>query len=376
MLITIITFIIILSILILAHEIGHFFVAKKMGMKIEEFGLGYPPRVYGVKKGGVVYSLNLIPFGGFVKILGEENEDKAKEDPRSFQNRPWSARALTISAGVLMNFALAVVLLSIGFNIGIPAILDEKVLAETSTRIKNKEVIISYVNKGSPAEKVGLQVRDTIIAIDGEKANNISEIIEKIKERQGAEISLEIKRRKTNLTKKITPRTDPPEGEGALGVGLAKIGIVSYPWYLALWKGAEATFFTFLAILTGFWQLIKGVFIPQAVPLEVAGPVGIAVLTGRAIDQGWIYVLQLTAILSINLGIINFFPIPALDGGRFFFLLLEKIRKGKKVNVNLETLAHQVGFYALIILLAFVTFRDIFKWKEKFWNAIERIVGG
>jgi regulator of sigma E protease len=365
---TIVIFILILGLLIFVHEFGHFIVAKRKNLKVLEFGFGFPPRLFSIKRGETIYSINLIPIGGFVKILGEEGE--ARSDPRSFASQSIRTRSLILSAGVLMNLLLAMVLLSIGFKIGLPQVIDS-----VEGKIRDVKIQIAFVAQNSPAEKAGLSLGDEIITVDGEKLDKVELIQERIKEKAGKEIKLEIKRGAEILEKKITPRENPPEGEGALGVGLVKTGVVSYPIFQAVIRGISSTFSIIAAIFIAFYEIIKNLIIGKPVTAELTGPVGIAVMTAHVARMGFVYILQFTAILSINLGIINILPFPALDGGRILFLVIEKIRR-KKISQKVENLIHTIGFAFLILLMLLVTFRDIFRFKEIFINLWKKIVGG
>ncbi len=373
MLLTIIVFILILGLLIFVHELGHFLLAKRLGMKVEEFGFGFPPRIFGIKKGETIYSLNWIPIGGFVKILGEDNEKEGKKDPKSFSSKPIWQRAVVLSFGVLMNFILAIIILSIGFSIGLPQILDPD-LIKSNVNIWNKRIMIAYVVKDSPANKMGLQIGDQIISIDGRKFIELDEFSQEIKSKAGSKINLEIKKGDQILQKEIIPRKYPPKEQGAMGVELAQVGTVAYPWYKAVVEGTRATWYTIEAIFVGLYKLVKTLVGPTKVALEIAGPVGIAALTGRVIEEGWIYVLQFVALLSINLGIINILPFPALDGGRLVFLGVEKIR-GKKVNPKIENWTNQIGMMLLITLMIFITFRDVMRFKGSIINVFQRLGG-
>jgi regulator of sigma E protease len=365
MLLTIVVFILILGLLIFVHEFGHFIVAKRKGLKVLEFGFGFPPRLFGIKRGETTYSINLIPIGGFVKILGEEGG--AESDPRSFASQPIRTRALILAAGVLMNFLLAMVLLGIGFKIGLPQVIDS-----TDGKVRDEKIQIVYVSKDSPAEKSGLTLGDQIVSINGDKLDTVETMQNKIKEKAGDEIKLEVKRGDKFLEIKITPRENPPEKEGALGVGLVKTGIVSYPLWQAIWKGIIVTISMIGTIFVAFYEIIKNLIVSKPVTAELAGPVGIAVITGQVTKMGFVYVLQFAAVLSINLGIINILPFPALDGGRILFLVIEKIR-GKKVSQKVENLIHTIGFALLILLMIFVTFRDIFRFRDVFTRIWEKI---
>lgn len=347
--IALIIFILILGILILAHEWGHFIVAKKSGLTVEEFGFGFPPRIFSWKIKETLYSVNLLPLGGFVKILGENGGEVSS--PKSFSSKPTGTRSLIVAAGVTMNFLLGILLLIIGFYIGLPQILDK----ENEVLAENVQIQIIAINHNSPAEKANLKLGDSI-----EGFEEISILQNFINQNNGKEINLKIKRGQENLEIKTTPRINPPEGEGALGIALAKTGIVSYPWHQSVWLGIKSSFIVTWEIIKGFFELIKNLLTAGKVPQEVAGPVGIAVLAGQAVNLGFIYLLQLVALISLNLAVLNLIPFPALDGGRLLFLGIEKI-KGSKVNPKIENAIHSVGMILLLTLVALITYRDILK---------------
>lgn len=367
MLTTLIIFILIIGLLIFVHEFGHFISAKKAGLLVEEFGFGFPPRLFGIKRGETVYSINLIPLGGFVKILGENGEDK--DNPKSFASKPVWVRAVILTAGVAMNFLLTVLLLSIGFKIGLPQVIDSQ-----GGEVREEKIQVAFVNKNSPAQEIGINIGDEILEINGQPEDTPEKVQKIIKENRGQEIVLEIKRGDKVMEKRVTPRENPPEDEGPLGIAIVKTGIVAYPWYTAIWKGVVSTFSLTLAIIFAFYTIIKNLILGLPTMAEFAGPVGIAVMTGRVAKMGFSYLLQFVALLSINLAIINILPFPALDGGRLFFLVIEKIRN-KKVSQKVENFVHMIGFALLIGLMIFVTFRDVARFKDVFINLWRRIIG-
>ena len=347
--ITLLIFILILGILVLVHEWGHFIVAKKSGLTVEEFGFGFPPKIFSWKSGETTYSINILPLGGFVKILGEN--DGETNNPKSFASKSIGMRSLITTAGVAMNFALGTLLLIIGFNIGLPQVLNK----ENEALAKNIQIQIIAINRNSPAERADLKLGDSI-----EDFKEISIFQDFISKNKGKEISLKIKRGVDNLEIKTVPRINPPEGEGALGIALAKTGLVSYPWYKSVWLGIQSAFIITWEIIKGFFELIKNLLTNGKIPQEVAGPVGIAVLAGRATALGFIYLLQLVALISLNLAVLNLIPFPALDGGRLLFLSIEKI-KGSKVNPKIENAIHSIGIILLLFLAVLITYRDILK---------------
>ncbi len=365
--IAVLLFVAILAILILVHEFGHFFVAKRSGARVEEFGIGFPPRVLAWKKGETAYSLNLFPIGGFVKIYGEDGEKK--DDPRSFASKSIGMRAFIVVAGVLMNIALAIVLFSAGHSLGLPQVLDDDQGGSTGSpqgaRVKNITVRIVSIAKGSPAEVAEVQIGDVIWALKSadaarEDIENIKAVQEFIGRFKGEKIALFLKRGNEIIEKNIVPRANPPEGEGALGIAMARIGVVSYPFYLAPLKGVESTALFAWGTIKAFGEIVADFLTSGQVSEGLAGPIGIAVMSGEAQKMGFLFLLQFVALISINLAIINVLPFPALDGGRLLFLLIEKI-KGSPVRQKYEKIAHTVGFALLILLMILITFRDIGK---------------
>lgn len=352
---TILAFIIILGLLVFVHELGHFLVAKRIGIRVEEFGFGFPPRLFGIKRGETIYSINLIPLGGFVKIFGEDGQ--AKRDKYSFAAKKIWQRAGVLLAGVTMNVVLAVVLLSWGYMIGLPWAIDDSQTAD------NAEVQITQIAIGSPAEQAGIRIGDIILGASAQsgqlsgadKVINVQNFIDKNK---GQEVVILIKRGQTEWQIKITPRVSPPQGEGAMGVGLARVANISFPWWRAIYEGAKETFGLIWLIISSIGYLIWQFFASGRTPGGVIGPVGIFSITGQAAQMGFIYLLQLTALLSVNLAIVNALPFPALDGGRVLFLIIEKI-KGSPVSETVEKAIHTAGFVLLTLLMIVITFKDI-----------------
>lgn len=354
---TAIIFIIVIGVLVLVHEFGHFIFAKRAGMKVEEFGFGFPPRIAGFKKGETIYSINWIPFGGFVKILGEDGDERG---PGTFSGAGFWNRFLVLVAGVVMNFLLAAVLLmivnSLGLRIG---------LADNQANLaKDVEVQIVSVSSGSPADTAGLEPLDALagyiqngqtIAFDS--AASVQDVV---MAHEGQPITLEIKRGSEILDKTVTPRVNPPEGQGALGISLTLTGVVYYPWYQAIWRGISDAAFLSVATVQGYYSLLKTLFIHGKLIADVSGPIGIATLTGQAARVGWNYLLQFVAMISINLAILNIIPFPALDGGRVLILIIEKA-KGSPVPKTAEMLINTIGFYILVALMILITYRDIAK---------------
>lgn len=357
----IILFIAILALLILAHEFGHFIVAKLSGTKVEEFGLGFPPRIFGVKKGETIYSINWIPFGGFVKIFGE---DSTKTEPRSFASKPVYIRAAMLAAGVFFNLLLAWLLLSIVYSAGAPT--------QVEAGTPGSYVTILETQIGTPAEKAGLMPGDKMIRLSfyqvggGEEVLDIQEVgavQDFIKRHSGQEIIIEYLRGKENFSVNVVPTVDPPEGIGSLGILMGNIGIVSLPLHKAVWEGLKDTLFLLVLIVQAFWGLFVGLFSGASMTAQIMGPVGIVGMAGTVAQFGFVYVLQFTALLSVHLVILNLIPFPALDGGRLLFLFIEAI-KGSPVSQKITGFLNTAGFLILVVLMVLVTYRDIVKLFE------------
>ncbi len=367
--VTIVVFVVILGLLIFVHELGHFLAAKLLGVRVEEFGFGFPPRIFGIKKGETDYTLNWIPIGGFVKMTGQsdfevEDQEKIKDDEKSFlKKKPWK-RAIILSAGVGMNFALAAILLSIGFMIGLPSSVDQDLPA--GAKISDEQIQILVSQEDSPAKEAGLDSGDAILKIDEMVPKSVEDVQNYVAEHKGEEISIEIKRGEEIFSENLTLRAEYPEDDGPMGISLAETAKVSYPWYQAIWEGIKATGRLTVQIVIAFGKLIGAMISSGQVSGEVAGPVGIAVLTGQVTQLGFAYILNFTALLSINLAIINILPFPALDGGHLLFLGIEKIR-GKKSSkqAKIENIIHLVGFALLIALIVAITYRDVVKYFFK-----------
>ena len=368
-LLAVVIFIFILGLLVFVHELGHFVMAKRAGMKVEEFGFGFPPRMFGIQRGETVYSINWIPLGGFVKILGEEG---ASDDPRSFANGSFGNRLVVLLAGVTMNFILGWFLLFLGFAVvGTPMEIAGGVDIGNA-RLSEEKITIIAVESGSPAEHAGFKHGDVVLSVDGKKFSDISEMIVYTKSHTGQKVTYELKRGDQVLYRDVNPRENPPEGSGPVGFAPAKIANATYPLPEALELSARSFVSKTLGIFAAFGRLFQKLFSTGQVIEGLSGPVGIAVLTQDFFRLGLVYLVQFAAILSINLAIINAVPFPALDGGRVLFLVIEKIRGQKSKKV--EQLANAVGFILLILLMALVTFRDIGKFSDEFKRLFERIL--
>jgi len=368
--ITFLIFIAVIGVLVLVHEWGHFIVARRSGMKVEEFGFGFPPRLFGIKKGETIYSINWIPFGGFVKILGEDGG--SRDNPRSFGAKPISARLKVIIAGVVMNFLFAILLLILGNFFGLRIGLFDQ---EMIDKARDKKIQIIQVVPESPAEKAGLSVLDEIIGFK-EKAgeffysdpvtvytSTIEEVQKFTLDHAGQTVIMVLRRGSGEdglVDAEVITRANPPQGEGSMGIAMALTGVVSYPWYEAIWRGGYDTMTLAYNIVYSYGLLFKTLFTDGKLMGEVSGPVGIATITGQAARVGFSYLMQFVALISVNLAVLNIVPFPALDGGRTLFLLIEKI-KGSPINKKIEASLNSVGFALLVTLMIYVTIKDISK---------------
>ncbi len=362
LLITFIAFAFILGLLIFIHELGHFLTAKRSGIKVEEFAFGFPPRLFAIKKGDTEYALNLLPFGGYVKMLGEDDDATVseKKSSRSFAHQDGWIRARVVVAGVVMNILFAWVLMSLGFMIGTTPPVS-KPEAIPHAKISSK-TIVTMIKAGSAAEKAGLKTADQITTLNDQSITTAQQAADYVKSQPGKPITMTIVRngQELKLSGQLGEVVSPTEGP--LGAGLADDQKVRLPiWWApiyAVWETLKAFGMIFVGILGFFKQL----FAARQIPAEAAGPVGIFYLTGDIIHLGLAAVLNFMTILSLNLAAINILPIPALDGGRLLFILLEKLNRGKKVlNQQIENWAHMIGFALLIILILVITYHDILR---------------
>lgn len=348
-------FILVLAVLVLVHEWGHFFVARKAGITVEEFGFGFPPRIRAWKTKVTTFTLNWLPLGGFVKLKGEDGSDVADEDSYAYKG-PWT-RAAVVVAGVVMNFLLAVVLFSVGFMVGAPGVVSPNI-SETAI-VENVHTDVVSVLDDSPAALAGLEAGDRLVSIhdlDASAENLVS--VSEFNFERGSSFGLVVDREGDELSFSVAPRMLEEIGKPGIGVGLIETGMVSYPPGEAIVQGAIKTGVFGKSVVVGLYDLIKGLIVGKGVSGDVAGPVGIAVITGEVAELGYRHMIQFIAILSVNLGVLNLIPFPALDGGRLLFIGIELLR-GKPVNPKSEQLAHIVGFALLMLLIVVVTVKDV-----------------
>lgn len=365
---TIIIFIIILGLLVLVHELGHFLAAKKAGVRVEEFGFGYPPRALIIgRKWGTIFSLNWIPFGGFVKIFGENYEEAESEgspNPKtqtlSFVEISKKSQALILVAGVIFNLLFAWLLFSLGFLIGLPTPVEN----DFGGTVANPALTIIEVLPGSPADLAGLKSGDKIQSIYTSKGETMgtldsAEVATLISQSEG-EVQLMVLRGSKPLSFSTFPEDGLVNGKKAIGISMDMVGTLTLPLHQAFYEGGKTTYRLTQLTIAGLADLLVDAIRGRADTASVTGPVGIVGLVGDASRLGFTYLITFTALISINLAIINLVPFPALDGGRLLFVAIEALTR-RPINKNFAQVTNTVGFAILIGLMVFVTYRDILK---------------
>jgi len=341
MLLTIVVFLALLILLILTHELGHFAAAKMSKVKVEEFGLGLPPRIWGFKYDETIYSINAIPFGGFTRLLGEEDPTT----PGSLASKSIGARIFVLSAGSLLNILLPIVLFTISFMIPHDVTVEK--------------VLIKEVAVGSPAQAAGIEAGDRIVEINGHRVKNRGDLSYQIQLNLGNDTAMVIEKPDTNQkVVSVTPRWVPPQGQGATGVVLTSSDSTSVVESMPFWQALPASVTHSWEILVLFKNEAMSWFVRSTTP-QLAGPIAIAQLTGEVIKAGISPLLEFAALISINLGIFNLLPIPGLDGGRLIFVLLEWARRGKRISPQKEGMVHMIGFLAMMVLILVISYFDV-----------------
>lgn len=364
---SIIIFFVILLVLVMVHEFGHFFTAKRFGIRVDEFGFGFPPKLFGKKYGETEYSFNALPFGGFVKIFGENPEaEQARygagpDEPdfsRALFNKPKWQQAVVLFAGVFANFLLAWLLFSFAFMSGLPMSAGGEV-----KNLKDVRLTVVSVIKDSPAETAGFVPGDKILALRSAGTEleeiNPETVRSFIVARPDEEMEIEY----VNLEKQIQSVKLKPlvsDGVPMIGIAMDMVGVAKLAVLPAFSAGMKLTVSLTAAIAKGLFTLIFEALQGRGSLSGVTGPVGLVGIVGTAYQFGFTYLLSFTALISINLAVLNLIPFPALDGGRLFFLLIEKI-KGSRINPKIANAANTVGFALLIILMLAVTYQDIVK---------------
>jgi regulator of sigma E protease len=361
---SLIIFFAVLALLVLSHELGHFLAAKRAGIRVDEFGFGFPPRLWSWRRGETAYSINLIPFGGFVKIFGENGVGEETIDlNRNFSVKPKWVQAIVLAAGVTFNILLAWILISIGLMFGLPASPD---LIKPGEQAIESSLVISGVLPQSPAATAQLQSGDEIISLTVGKtipttvAKPTAEQMQQfILAHANSDIALEYQRAGEKRLVTLTPQAAPgSQASPAIGVSLAEISVVQLSPLKAIVYGAKLTGRLTVLTTTTFAKFIYRTMVGAGSISDLTGPVGLVGLVGEAASLGWVYLLTFTALISVNLAVINLLPIPALDGGRLLFLLIEAI-KGSALNARIVNAANIAGFALLLLLMLVVTYHDI-----------------
>ncbi|PJC79723.1 hypothetical protein CO009_03700 [Candidatus Shapirobacteria bacterium CG_4_8_14_3_um_filter_35_11] len=340
----ILIFIIALSILVLVHEFGHFFAAKITGVRVEEFGLGLPPKIISKKFWGTVWSLNWLPIGGFCKLYGEDPSSLIKTKDSFMDKNPWQ-KGLIVLGGVFMNMVLAIVIFAVVYTVmGIP--------------IETDKVKIIGIAKNSPAEMAGLKVDDVIISINNiqiKKGNELTEIVNK---NRGKKITVGVQ---GIAPIQLLARENPPAGEGSLGVVISNIEMQPIRWwefYKGIGAGFKEAYFWGKIIFDGVTKMVGGLFLGQ-VPKDVTGPIGMFNATSSIrLNQGFLAVIHFFGVVSVNLAVVNVLPFPALDGGRIIFVIYEMIFR-KKANAKFETMVNNLGMVILLSMIVLISIGDV-----------------
>jgi regulator of sigma E protease len=332
------------------HEFSHFLAAKRSGIYVEEFGIGFPPRIFGKKLGETLYSINLLPLGAFVKI--EEKGEKG------FYSQPLSKRIIVVLAGVISFWIISFIIFTLLFKFGAPVAISDEEVSDTA------KVQIIEVAKNSPAEIAGLKIGDTIKEI---KIQNLTFKIEKtqplkdlIQEHKGERIVLKIERGKETFDVEVIPRVNPPQGQGPIGIAFTRVDIKKYPLLKSIFEGIKTTVSLTFEIIKGYFLVLKNLFRGVSPQVEFIGTIGAFNIMYQTSKIGLVYFFNLLAIISIYSAIFNSLPIPALDGGRFLFLLIEGIRK-RPISRETENKITTISFGILVILVILTAIKDISK---------------
>jgi len=351
----VIPFFVIMVLLVWVHELGHFLTAKYFGVKVEEFGFGLPPRIWGKQVGETLYSVNYLPFGGFVRMLGEEDAS----DPRSLAAQDRWKRIVIMAAGSFMNVLMPVLLFAISYMI--------------PQEVPAGQAQVTFVAPQSPAEKAGVKQNDIILSVNGREVNNVQDAAYFIRLNQGETMTWRVRHQFESgattlggggeITEvRVHGRWAPPKGQGPTGISLGQRGTLTetqqYPIWEAIPRGARATMESLVLARN---QVISWI-VSRSRPEGLTGPVGIAQVTGEVVEQaGWVKLFELAALISINLAVFNILPLPMLDGGRIFFVVVELLRGGRRIAPEKEALVHFVGFVVLIMFVIVISVFDVMR---------------
>ncbi len=352
---TFLIIIISLLVLIFFHELGHFIFAKKYGVRVDEFGIGIPPRIFGKKIGETIYSINWIPLGGFVKLHGE---DERIDDERSFSSKPIYQRAIILFAGIAAFFVIAFIVFSAHSVTGVRTVVSEE---DIEKGIENDwEIVIGEVVKESPADEAGIRMYDSLVSINDKEIERPNEAFKILEEAKGEETKIDVLRGDEVVSFSLVPRKEYEEDEGSVGMAMLLATQKKYPLHQAPIEGAKMTVQTTFMVLSGIAMAISSLLTSTPLPegMDVVGPVGIVDIGAGAFTSGISDFLRFLGLITVSLAIFNFLPIPALDGGRLLFLAVEKI-KGSPIPEKVEQGLNGAFFLVLISLMIFVIFRDL-----------------
>ncbi len=371
-----------LSVVVFFHELGHFILAKIFKIRVEEFGLGYPPRVCGFVKSsdkksrfkffwgknepleaktGTIYSLNWIPFGGFNKLKGELGEE-SNNDPDNFFTQVWWKKALVAVGGILMNIFLAFFIFAICYFVGLPQDVEQ---INGGKILRPVGIQIGMVMPNSPADQAGLKIGDVILSLDGQEFKQVKEIQDYIEIKLNQSLEIKVERQKEIISQvvNVVPSEqifdDMKESRGVIGIALSQTVIVSYPWHQSIILGVKTTISLTGRLFQGLWLILKNLVVHQQMIGQLLGPVGITTMASDMARVGFIYLLQFIGLLSVAIGVFQVIPFPALDGSRIVFSIIEGVRR-KPISSKIELISINIGFYLLLLLLLFITVREIF----------------
>jgi len=361
MTITIILFLVVLAVLIFIHELGHFLSAKLFGIRVDEFAIGFPPQIISWKRGETKYALNLIPFGGYVKIFGENPDEESisgEDNKRSFVNAKRWKQAIVLLSGIFMNIVFAWVLISISFNLGLLTSIED----QYKNQAQNVSVMVTSVQAGSSAEKAGIIAGDKILNISsGTTTISLPSTadIQKIVALSSSQIKIDYER--GNATSSVNVFASNVSGKKAIGISMNLVGTVKFGFFRSFYEGLKLTSIETKDIAVGLYHFIVGAISGQSGILsQVSGPVGIVGMVGQARTFGLSYLIGFIAMISINLAVLNLVPFPALDGGRVFFVIIEAIIR-RRIKPAILNWTNTIGFTLLILLMVYITYKDILK---------------
>ncbi len=358
---TALLFIAILAFLVFVHELGHFLAARMMGVRVDEFALGFPPKIFAWKRGETRYALNLIPFGGYVKIFGEDPDEESvngKDASRALVNKkPWQ-KIIVFIAGIMMNVIVAWVLLSGSLMFGMTTGVSDL----DPQYVSNERVIVTAIMADSPAAKAGIRPGMEIMSVTkGDtvfKPENAEAIQSLVRNSNGETLTFKVREFVADSVVKVVPAKGVVGNAYGVGISMDLVGNVGLPFFKALWKGGEITWNAFSTIFIGAFNLIGGLFVGSADTKAVSGPIGIAKMVGEARNLGFAYLASFVAFISLNLAALNLLPFPALDGGRIVFVVGEWVAR-RRIPSKVANITNMVGFVLLMLLMLVVTVKDV-----------------